>query len=76
MIVSKCPELLGRERSGRAKTYRDFGSEYARLQNERIAAYTEYRDDVATGAYPEPGHTLRIADDELAAFLASMDAQD
>ncbi|MER8781130.1 hypothetical protein NKH60_07690 [Mesorhizobium sp. M1006] len=35
-----------------AKTYRNFGAEYERLQRERIAAYRELVSDVQTGAYP------------------------
>jgi 3-methyl-2-oxobutanoate hydroxymethyltransferase len=52
-----------------AKTYRDFRTEYARLQDERVAAYREYRDDVAGGTYPERRHTLGIDPGELARFL-------
>ena len=37
-----------------AKKYRDFASEYARLQNERIGACGEYAADVASGRYPGP----------------------
>lgn len=51
-----------------AKTYRKFRAEYARLQQERIAAFREFSSDVAAGRYPAPEHTVGIADDEFAAF--------
>ncbi|WP_172330099.1 3-methyl-2-oxobutanoate hydroxymethyltransferase [Mangrovicoccus sp. HB161399] len=56
-----------------AKTYRDFAAEHARLQQERIAAFGEFRADVASGAYPEEGHKVGIADEEFDAFLARLD---
>ena len=52
-----------------AKVYRDFTAEYARLQGERVAAFRELRDDVVSGAYPEPGHQVAMPPSELAAFL-------
>ncbi len=52
-----------------ARTYRDFASEYARLQAERIAAFGEFRADVASGAYPAPEHVVQIADAEFAGFV-------
>lgn len=55
-----------------AKTYRDFAREYARLQAERTAAFTEFRQDVETGAYPAANHLVSIDDDEYGAFLAGM----
>jgi 3-methyl-2-oxobutanoate hydroxymethyltransferase len=51
-----------------AKTYRNFGAEYDRLQIERIAAFSEYQSDVASGAYPQVAHQVGIAADELARF--------
>ncbi|MBE7549805.1 MAG: 3-methyl-2-oxobutanoate hydroxymethyltransferase [Anaerolineales bacterium] len=51
-----------------AKTYRNFRAEYARLQQERIAAFREFSSDVAAGRYPAPEHTVGITDDEFAAF--------
>ena len=38
-----------------AKVYRNFAAEYARLQQERIAAYREFIADVDGGGYPGPG---------------------
>ena len=57
-----------------SKKYRDFRAEYERLHAERVAAYGEYRADVASGAYPAEGHKLGIDDAELAGFLEALDA--
>lgn len=53
-----------------AKTYRNFAAEFARLQQERIAAFKEFIADVNTGAYPQPQHNVTIADAEFDAFKA------
>jgi 3-methyl-2-oxobutanoate hydroxymethyltransferase len=58
-----------------AKVYRDFRSEFARLQRERIAAFLEFSNDVRVGAYPAAEHLVGIADAEFEAFLAEMDKQ-
>ncbi|MFW2545708.1 3-methyl-2-oxobutanoate hydroxymethyltransferase [Primorskyibacter sp. 2E107] len=55
-----------------AKTYRDFAGEYARLQRERVAAFGEFRADVASGAYPAPEHIVPIDDAEFEGFLAGL----
>jgi 3-methyl-2-oxobutanoate hydroxymethyltransferase len=59
-----------------AKVYRDFRSEFARLQRERMAAFLEFSNDVRIGAYPAAEHLVGIADAEFEAFLAEMDKQD
>jgi hypothetical protein len=41
-----------------AKAYRNFLQEYNRLQNERIAAFKEYADDVKSGRFPEAHHLV------------------
>lgn len=51
-----------------SKIYRDFRTEYARLQEERIAAFREFAGDVETGAFPEAGHLVPMPDRELDAF--------
>lgn len=43
-----------------AKAYRNFAAEFRRLQDERIAAFTEYIDDVKNGAFPEAGHLIEM----------------
>ena len=57
-----------------SKKYRDFRAEYERLHNERVAAYGEYRADVASGAYPADEHKLQVDETELARFIAALDA--
>ena len=51
-----------------AKVYRDFASEYARLQTERIAAFREFVADVRSGAYPEERHLVGVDKAELHRF--------
>jgi len=68
-------DVLGFTRGHRprhAKVYRDFSTEYARLQSERVAAFSEFRQDVETGAYPAPAHTVGMADDEYKTFLEGL----
>ena len=55
-----------------AKTYRNFAVEYARLQQERIAAFGEFVADVNSGAYPEQQHNVAMADAEYEAFKAGL----
>ena len=55
-----------------AKTYRNFAAEFERLQQERVAAFKEFIDDVNSGAYPGPEHTVSIKDDEFEAFAATL----
>jgi 3-methyl-2-oxobutanoate hydroxymethyltransferase len=52
-----------------AKVYRNFRAEYDRLQAERIAAFNEFKADVASGAYPQPQHAVAIEDAEFEAFM-------
>lgn len=60
----------GRTRVPRhAKVYRDFAAEYARLQAERVAAFSEFRGDVESGAFPEPRHLVRMDPAERDRFL-------
>lgn len=56
------------------KAYRNFAPELARLQNERIAAFREFKADVATGGYPAAEHSVTIKDDEFDAFLRSVES--
>ncbi len=56
-----------------AKTYRNFAAEYDRLQRERIAAFSEFAEDVHSGRYPQEGHLVGIDGAELRAFLAEFE---
>lgn len=65
-------DLLGENRGHfprHAKAYRNFAAERDRLQVERVAAYSEYIDDVNTGAFPEKSHTVEIDEAVFNEFL-------
>ncbi len=68
-------DVLG-ENPGRiprhSKVYRNFAAEYERLQQERIAAFTEFRQDVESGGFPEDRYLVRMRTDELADFLSRL----
>lgn len=55
-----------------AKVYRDFATEYDRLQRERVAAFGEFRADVESGAYPEPQHLVDVDPDVVSSFVAAL----
>lgn len=57
-----------------AKRYRDFKSELARLQEERVAAFREFRSDVQSRRFPGPEHCVRISDAELESLMQSLPA--
>lgn len=70
-------DILGENRGHvprHAKVYRNFAAEYDRLQSERIAAFTEFRGDVASGAFPQPRHVVTMEASELDAFLTGIGA--
>lgn len=56
-----------------ARVYRDFATEYDRLQAERIAAFTEFREDIRTGAFPAPSEMVGMDPQEWHAFQAALD---
>jgi len=53
-----------------SKVYRNFAAEYDRLQEERVAAFSEFIADVNSKAYPEENHILRMDPSELKSFMA------
>lgn len=68
-------DILGTNRGHmprHSKVYRNFAAEDDRLQRERIAAFREFIADVASSAYPEERHVVRMAAGELAAFAAAL----
>ena len=70
-------DILGENRGHvprHAKVYRNFAAEYDRLQGERIKAFAEFREDVASGAFPQAGHVVSMDVREHEAFLKSIDA--
>jgi 3-methyl-2-oxobutanoate hydroxymethyltransferase len=71
-------DVLGQTRGHvprHAKIYRDFAAERERLQAERVAAFEEFRQDVVSGAYPQPQHMVGLAGDELERFMHFLAAQ-
>lgn len=56
-----------------AKTYRNFAAEYQRLQDERLAAFREYIDDVHSGRFPEDRHVVDMNPDVLAEIERRVD---
>jgi 3-methyl-2-oxobutanoate hydroxymethyltransferase len=65
-------DVLGENRGHmprHSKVYRNFAAEYDRLQQERIAAFSEFVADVESRAFPEARHVVTMAPDELDAFM-------
>ena len=54
-----------------AKAYRDFLGEYRRLQEQRVAAFEEYAEDVRTGRFPAANHLVTM---DEAAFKEAVEA--
>ncbi|SLN62488.1 3-methyl-2-oxobutanoate hydroxymethyltransferase [Roseisalinus antarcticus] len=68
-------DILGAHRGHmprHSKVYRDFAGEFERLQQERIAAFSEYRTDVETGAFPTDSYVLRMDPDEMTKFRSKL----
>lgn len=59
-----------------SRAYRNFAAEYARLQAERIAAFSEFRADTESGAYPEDRHLVRMDPDDHQHFIARLNEGD
>lgn len=55
-----------------AKVYRNFTAELDRLQQERIAAFSEFVADVNARTYPGPEHVVGMPHDELNRFLREL----
>jgi len=69
-------DVLGQNRGHiprHAKVYRDFRTEYARLQQERIAAFGEFASDVHSGSCPAPQHLVESDPEVTAAFHIWLD---
>ena len=52
-----------------ARVYRNFKKEYARLQEERVAAFKEFHEDTKNKNFNDPKITVQIQDDEFDKFL-------
>lgn len=57
-----------------AKSYRNFLKEYRRLQEERIAAFKEYVDDVKNRRFPEAGHLVSMDETEFKRVVEAIEA--
>lgn len=64
-------DVLGQNRGHvprHARAYRNFAAELDRLQQDRIAAFREFREDVESGSYPENRHMVGLSEEELVGF--------
>jgi 3-methyl-2-oxobutanoate hydroxymethyltransferase len=71
-------DVLGYTRGHRprhAKVYRDFATEFERLQRERVGAFSEFAADVESGAYPEAEHLVAVDDDVVERFVDYLDSE-
>jgi len=59
-----------------AKAYRNFRKEYQRLQEERVAAFREYADDVKSGRFPVTQNLVTIDDAVLQEAIKSIEARE
>jgi 3-methyl-2-oxobutanoate hydroxymethyltransferase len=55
-----------------ARAYRNFAAEHERLQNERIAAFSEYVRDCRSSAFPNAAELVPTDPEMLRAFLKSV----
>lgn len=55
-----------------AKSYRDHGAEHARLHQDAIAAFGEFRAEVEAKTFPAAGNVLSIDDGEFEQFLETV----
>src|ERR1051325_10895871 len=56
-----------------ARAYRNFLKEYKRLQEERLAAFKEYAEDVRTGRFPQASNLVTMDDAVLQELIQSID---
>ena len=52
-----------------ARIYRDFKTEFARLQQERVSAFKEFHDDVVNKTFDDPKITVGIEEREYDNFV-------
>ena len=56
-----------------AKAYRNFRKEYQRLQDERVAAFKEYADEVKSGRFPAGNHLVAMDEAVLQAAIQTIE---
>jgi 3-methyl-2-oxobutanoate hydroxymethyltransferase len=69
-ILSDYDERIPRH----AKAYRNFRREYERLQQERIAAFKEYAEDVKSGRFPEPRNLVEMDEREFKKAVTAIES--
>jgi 3-methyl-2-oxobutanoate hydroxymethyltransferase len=57
-----------------SRVYRQFHKEYERLQNERVAAYREFIDDVQKKTFNDPKITVGMDEREFETFMKHIDS--
>ena len=55
-----------------AKVYGSLAAGYARIQEETIAAFTDFRIDVSNGGYPQVEHVVKAKDEEFIKFMEAL----
>src|SRR5689334_17161654 len=58
-----------------AKAYRNFLKEHQRLQQERIAAFKEYADDVKGGRFPAAGNLISMDDQAFKEAIQAIESK-
>ena len=48
---------------------------YTHFLKDAIKAFTQYREDIESGAYPAEQHAVRINDEEFEKFMGEIDFQ-
>lgn len=56
-----------------SKQYRDFLAENKRLQQERVAAFSEYVADVNEGNFPTKANLIGLSDEKFAAIIKAIE---
>src|SRR6185436_9862751 len=57
-----------------AKAYRNFRKEYQRLQEERVAAFKEYAEDVKCGRFPARSHVIAMDEAVFKQAIAAIES--
>lgn len=55
-----------------SKVYGNLQAELERVQQLRVEALRAFREEVSSGAFPEPKHLLELKEDEFEAFVAGI----
>lgn len=57
-----------------AKSYRNFKAEYQRLQEERVAAFGEYIEEVKTGKFPNKSNLISMKQEDYKAAIEAIES--